>query len=97
MLITANNDPSQRLQAGDIELLAECERVHAYPECGYYCVIGHKDGRRVVHAHAHSRDEVAAEAAERGYRWTERGPVRFTPAEARESRRNRWGKGSYAA
>lgn len=97
MLITANNDPSRALQGRDIDLLASCDDVVTYRECGWYCVIGYRERVRLVHAHAGSRDEAVAMAADRGYRWTEGGPVHFTPDEARAARSRRWGKHPYAA
>lgn len=96
-MLTVNNDPTGRFEGRHIEILAGCDEVRDYEECGWFCILGYKDGRRVVHVHANRRDDVVAEALARGYRWTGRGPVRMTPGEASESRRNIWGKPGRAA
>lgn len=38
-------------------ILAVCDDVHTYDECGWACLIGYQNGRRVLHVHFKSRDE----------------------------------------
>lgn len=55
-LIVANNDPTQRGTPQHIQLLKECDDVRTYTECGWFCVLGYKDGKRIVHAHWNNED-----------------------------------------
>ncbi|RWL22522.1 MAG: hypothetical protein EOR63_32305 [Mesorhizobium sp.] len=57
MLVTFNNDPTKLFKQSDLKLLAECDDVRPYQECGWYCVAGYKGQRRVVHAHFSSKDD----------------------------------------
>ncbi len=58
MILTTNNDPSVRFDVALARVLTEqCDDVKAYSEAGWFCVIGYKGQKRLVHAHCGSRDE----------------------------------------
>jgi hypothetical protein len=58
MVLTTNNDPTQRFTFEDArKLKEECDRTYTYSECGWFCVAGYKGDRRLVHAHCNSREE----------------------------------------
>jgi hypothetical protein len=61
-ILTTNNDSTSKGTQGDIEKLKECDDVHYYKECGWFCVAGWKkdsfgNPKRVVHAHFNSQEE----------------------------------------
>jgi hypothetical protein len=94
MLLTVNNDPTGLLSGEHIKALAECDDASTYTECGWFCVLGHRDGRRVVHAHARGgQEEFLSLAASHGYRWTGRGLVAMTAAERQAQ--SRYDKSGY--
>jgi len=57
VILIKNNDPTTKGSAATIAALAECDDVHRYTECGFFCVLGYKGNRRVVHAHFNSEEE----------------------------------------
>ena len=57
MLLVANNDPSNKPKTNDQELLAQCDDVTLYKECGWYCLIGYKGQKRLLNLHFNSERE----------------------------------------
>lgn len=58
MLMTVNNDPSRKLSSEDCRLLKEsCDDVRTYREAGWFCVLGYKGDKRLVHAHCNSEKD----------------------------------------
>jgi hypothetical protein len=56
-LIIANNDPTERGTAKHIEMLKQCDDVTTYTECGWFCVLGYKGDKRIVHVHFNNQAE----------------------------------------
>lgn len=56
-LLVANNDTTSQGTREDIVLLKTCDDVITYFECGWFCVTGWKDEKRLVHAHFNSEEE----------------------------------------
>ena len=57
-ILTVNNDPTQRFSSKHVDLLRnQCDDVRTYMECGWFCVIGYKGDKRLVHAHCNNREE----------------------------------------
>jgi len=81
MILTVNNDPSERLTPDHVRLLAECDDARAYTECGWFCLLGWKSSNRIVHAHANSAEDFHRLAARQGYAWTGSGLVRLSAEE----------------
>lgn len=59
-ILAFNNDTTRRGTMADIALLKECDDVRTYRECGWFCVAGWKDDKRLVHAHFNSEEEYRA-------------------------------------
>lgn len=93
-MLTTNNDSTKRLEQGDIRKLADCDTVMGYSECGWYCLLGHKDGRRVVHAHAESLKTVQLQAVAAGYEWDGSGMREVGPERQIELMRELAGSGA---
>lgn len=71
-IITYNNDPSEKFTAAHARLLrTECDDVKTYMECGWFCVLGYKGSKRLVHAHCNSQQdyEVAVGLLRRASKW----------------------------
>jgi hypothetical protein len=77
-----------------IPKLADCDDVFTYRECGYFCVIGSKNGRRIVHAHMGDAEAFRSELDWHGYRLSGRALVPMSDEEHAEARGNSW-KGSF--
>lgn len=56
-LLVANNDSTKQGTHADIELIKTRDDFITYSECGWFCVTGWKNDRRIVHAHFHSEEE----------------------------------------
>lgn len=57
-ILTGNNDPTRKFSGNDADLLrSECDDIRTYTECGWFCVVGYKGDKRLVHAHCNSREE----------------------------------------
>jgi len=50
-ILTAASDRSQRLEHHHISILAECDEVFTFSECGWDLVTGYKGGRRLAYCH----------------------------------------------
>lgn len=75
-IITYNNDPSEKFTAAHARLLrTECDDVKTYMECGWFCVLGYKGSKRLVHAHCNSQQdyEVAVGLLRRASKWNSYG------------------------
>lgn len=60
-ILTANSDPTRRLTHEDVTALREqCDDWRTYWECGWFCVIGYKERRRIVHAHCDNQEQFYA-------------------------------------
>jgi len=57
MLLVVNNDSTRRVRNGDSELLAKCDDVSYYKECGWYCLAGWQGKKRLLHLHFDSAEE----------------------------------------
>lgn len=58
MIIIPSNGPGTESPTPEkLRLLKECDEISTYPECGWYCVIGYKERRKVVTLHSNSRNE----------------------------------------
>lgn len=61
MLLTVNNDSTNRPGPDFVKKLSECDDALEYSECGWFCVTGWRivDGvrHRHVHVHFNSREE----------------------------------------
>lgn len=59
MILVGNNDPSERFTDSHARMLREdCDDVRTYRECGWVCVLGYRLGKRIVHAHCNSAEEL---------------------------------------
>lgn len=57
-ILTTNNDPTRRLSSKHVDLLRnQCDDVRTYMECGWFCVVGYKGDKRLVHAPCNNREE----------------------------------------
>jgi hypothetical protein len=58
MLLTPNNDPTEKFSSRHVSLLRdECDDIKTYRECGWFCVLGYKGEKRLVHAHCNSEED----------------------------------------
>jgi len=57
MLLVANNDSTRQARHGDREILAQCDDVSYYKECGWYCLTGWQGKKRVLHLHFNSAED----------------------------------------